>query len=181
MHRAPEIFQATEGDVHTQCVSALTWRCFEELAVTEAQAVTDGSKSPAAARILQQELSSLLSLAPCTWNAELVLPKPTGNTGVCSQTSCEPTGEEILAHLALKFCVQILTIPFLKPAWHSQEEMLKLWRFALVMETIPSLKCVSVRALPAAEHQELKANTARGFRVEKADKIDVQNSNWNYL
>lgn len=49
------------------------------------------------------------------------------------------------------------------------------------METIPSLNCVLVRVLPAAERQELKANTARGFRVEKADKIDAQNSSWSYL
>lgn len=145
----------------TPSVSALTWRCFEEFAVTEAQAVTDGSKSPAAVRILQQELSSLLSWLPPPGMQSWLLPKPTGNTGVCSQTSCEPTAEERLAHLALKFCVQILPIPFLKAAWHSQEEMLNTGRVALSDGDHPQPKlCVcestsSCRA-PGAEGKHCK-------------------------
>lgn len=73
MHRATEIFQATEDDVCTQCLSALTCRCFEDFVVTEAQAVTDESKFPTAVRTLQWELCSLVSLAPSTWNAKLVI------------------------------------------------------------------------------------------------------------
>lgn len=34
MGRATETFEATGGDVHTQCLSALTCRCFEEFAQT---------------------------------------------------------------------------------------------------------------------------------------------------
>lgn len=80
--------------------------------------------------------------APSTWNWSWLFPKPTGNTEVRSQTSCERTVRERLHHLALKFRLQILTIPFLTAAWHSQEEMLKTGRFTLVMETIPSLNRV---------------------------------------
>lgn len=85
MGRATEVFQATGGDVHAQCLSALTCRCFEEFAVTDTQAMSDESKSPTAVRILQQELCSLILLAPFpppgmqSW----LFPK-TGNTGVWS-------------------------------------------------------------------------------------------------
>lgn len=43
-----------------------------------------------------------------------------------------------------------------------------------MVQTIPSLNCLSVKAPLAAEHQELGAEAVRDFRVEKEDKTAVQ-------
>lgn len=59
MRGATENFQATEDDVCTQCLSALTCGCFEEFAVAGTQAVTAEGKSPTAVWILQREQCSL--------------------------------------------------------------------------------------------------------------------------
>lgn len=77
-------------------------------------------------------------------------------------------------HLAEKSCPQVLTINFLTIARHSLVERLKIGTLGLVVQTIPSLNCLYVKARLAAEHQGLGAEAVRDFRLEKEDKTAGQ-------
>lgn len=92
--------------------------------------------------------SSFWFTPPSNWNWSF--PSLTGIVGEIWSQMGGSQQQRQFVHLAEKSCPQVLTINFLTIARHSLEERLKIGTFALVVQTIPSLNCLYVKAPLAA-------------------------------